>query len=401
MLAAYRPLFTTVEARRLVLASAVGRLPFGMLDLPLILVVQQASGSYAVAGVAVGAHAVGVALSAPPRGRLLDRYGSRRAMPPLVLAQAATLAGMPLAAALDAVWALLVLALLEGVTAPALVAGMRLEWQRMLGRGDARLQQAYAFESTLQVGIFLVGPLLSGGVIVVAGARAALAVCAVLALVGGLLFAARARASPVGEAPASAGLSPIRLPGVLTLVVATALADVGLGVVDVAVTAFAQQQGEGGAAGLLLALYAAGALAGGAAYGGRTRATAPEQRLALLMALGAVLLLPLTLAGSLLTMGVLVVIAGAPSTPQFATTSLALDRVAPVGADAEAYNWLSTANATGFALGGVLAGALVEISGTPAAFLAGAASLTLAAAFVAVRGRPVTTAPGYPRGRRR
>jgi MFS family permease len=400
MFAAYRPLFARPEARRLVLASTLGRLPFGIFDLPLILLVQEASGSYAVAGAAVGAHAVGVALSAPPRGRLLDRRGSRRALPPLAFAQAATIGGLPLAAAADAVWALVLLSALEGVTAPPLVAGMRLEWQQMLGREDPRLQQAYAFESALQVAVFVAGPLLAGAGIVLVGASATLAACAALALAGGLLFASRARAVPVQAPAAGAGLGPIRLPGVRTLVVATALADVGLGVVDVAAVAFAQERGQPGQGGVLLALFALGALAGGAAYGTRAWTAPPELRLAALMGVAAVLLLPLALADSVLVLAFLLLLAGAPSTAQFATSSHALDGVVPAGADAEAFNWLSTANATGFALGGVVAGVLVETSGTPAAFLAGAGSLALAAAFVWMRsgqaGRARGSLPSKP-----
>jgi hypothetical protein len=73
VLATYRPLFATARARRLVAASLLGRLAVGgMLDLPLILLAQEASGSYAVGGAALGVHAAGVALSAPLRGRRVD-----------------------------------------------------------------------------------------------------------------------------------------------------------------------------------------------------------------------------------------------------------------------------------------------------------------------------------------
>lgn len=54
------------------------RLAVGILVLPLVIVAANATGSYALAGVVDGAWA-GVAVSAPLRGRLVDRRGARRA----------------------------------------------------------------------------------------------------------------------------------------------------------------------------------------------------------------------------------------------------------------------------------------------------------------------------------
>lgn len=175
------------------------------------------------------------------------------------------------------------------------------------------------------------------------------------------------------------------LPAVRTLVFAIALADIALGVVDVTVVAFAQDRGQPGAAGVLLAVFAASSICGGALYGARTWRLRPERRLAILLALGAVASLPLAMAGSLLALGLLLVLAGAPSAAQFATSSVALDRTAPAGMEAEAYNWLSTANATGVALGATLAGVLIEAGGTSVAFLAAAAAPALAGGSLAVR----------------
>jgi predicted MFS family arabinose efflux permease len=108
---------------------------------------------------------------------------------------------------------------------------------------------------------------------------------------------------------------------------------------------------------------------------------------------GAVAAVPLALADSVPALAALLVLAGAPSAARFATSSIALDRAAPAGMGAEAYNWLSTANATGVALGATLAGALIEGSGTSAAFLAGAGALALAAVYFAWRVRAAPMPP--------
>jgi MFS family permease len=386
VLSAYRPLFARAEARRLVAASLLARAPIAAIDLPLILLARETSGSYAVAGLAVGARAAAVAVTAPFRGRLVDRLGTRRIVPPLVAASALSTGLMPAAGALDAAWLIVVLAGLEGGLAPALPAAMRLEWRRMLRVEPERLEQAYAFESSAQVGLYVVGPLAAGALLAAGGTSTALVVSAALLLVAGLAFAALARAGPHPGVSPARGLGPIRLAGVRDLVIAIALADMALGAVDVAVAAFAQERGRPGVAGVLLAAFAASSIAGATFYGARRWRRPPERRLPGLLALGAAASLPLALADSLLALGLLLVLAGAPSAAQFATSSIAIDRAAPAGATAEAFNWLSTANATGVALGATLAGVLIEAAGTSAAFLSGAGALALAAAYYAWRG---------------
>jgi len=94
---------------------------------------------------------------------------------------------------------------------------------------------------------------------------------------------------------------------------------------------------------------------------------------------------PLALADSLLAAAPLALLAGAPGAAQWAAASLALDRASGGSAGAEAYTWLSTANAVGIALGSTAAGALVEASGPSPAFLAGCAATAAAAAFLLAR----------------
>jgi predicted MFS family arabinose efflux permease len=119
--------------------------------LPLVLTVRDATGSYALAGVVSGAWSVGVAVGAPLRGRLVDQRGSRRALPPLTLVSAMALGVLPLLAQTGSVWAVAPMAALSGLSMPPFVASMRVEWQGLLGEGDPRLAQAYAFESSMQV----------------------------------------------------------------------------------------------------------------------------------------------------------------------------------------------------------------------------------------------------------
>jgi predicted MFS family arabinose efflux permease len=125
---------------------------------------------------------------------------------------------------------------------------------------------------------------------------------------------------------------------------------------------------------------------GGTLYGARRWSRPPESRLVILLVAGAAASLPLALADSLLALGLLLIVAGAPSAAQFVTSSIALDSAAPPGAAAEGFNWLSTANATGVAVGATAAGVVIEVAGTSTAFVSGAGALALAAAYFAWAG---------------
>jgi predicted MFS family arabinose efflux permease len=388
MLSAYRSLFRQVRATRLVASSVSARLAVGIFALPLVLVAENATGSYALAGVVSGAWSAGVAVSAPLRGRLVDRRGARRALPPLTFVSAGALGVLPLLAETGSVWALAPVAAASGLSMPPFVASMRVEWQRLLGKGHPRLTQAYAFESSAQVALFVIGPLLAAAGVTLVGPAVTLSATAAVMLAGGLAFATEAAVEPKAV-DGTVRRSPIRLPGVLTLVLVTLLADTALGVVDVTLIAFADLRGDAGAGGVLIALFAAGSVGGGLAYGARVWGTSPAIQLAAIATAATVVMLPLALAESLLVAGLLAVVAGLPSAAHWAATSVALDRASGGAAGAEAYTWLTTANAVGIAVGSVAAGALVEASGTPAAFVAAAAATALAALLVLARRRTI------------
>jgi MFS family permease len=385
MLRSYVDLLRVPGAARLVATSLTGRLSLAVLGVPLVIIAERASGSYGVAGIAAGAFSVGVAVSAPIRGRLIDRRGARTALPPLVATHAAALFAVAAAGEARLTPLVVFAAAAAGVSAPGLPAAMRLEWQQLLGREDARLDQAYAFESVAQVSLFIVGPVLAGAGIAVVGPAWTMVLAGLLALAGGLAFARSSRVAGTRPGLPERATTPIRIPGVRTLVVVTVLADAALGAVSVAVIAFSEQRASAAVAGPLLALFSASSVIGGAAYGAVRWTAPPQQRLVSLLLVATLALLPLVAADSLSTLGILLVIAGAPFAAQWATTSRSLDHVAPSIAAAEAYNWLSAANSAGVAAGSLSAGFLIDAAGTQAGFGAAAAGVGLAALFAVVR----------------
>jgi hypothetical protein len=376
----FRRLIGRPEVLALILPALVGRLVPAMLQIPLFLFVEGRTGSYLSASLASAAFAAGSAALAPLRGRSIDARGAGAVLPRLALVQTLALAAIVVPGAPSTTAYLVGLSLVVGAVAPPVATSMRLEWQRCFPVEDARLQQAYSFESVVQVALFVVGPLLASVGLVTIGERGTVAVIAALSLAANLAFAARASRPIDRPHEASGRLAMLRVPALLALMASTVLGDAALGVVDVTVPSFARQNGSSGAAGLLLAAFAIGSVLGGVAYAARGRSAGRQvERLIALDLAAAVLFLPLSLPDSSLALAPLLLLAGLPCAIQWTIASSILDQVAPRHSQAEAYTWLSTANGAGIALGSTVAGAVIQSSGIDEAFLAGAALYGLAA----------------------
>jgi MFS family permease len=68
-----------------------------MSSLAILLLVRQHTGSFAYAGLTVGAFTLSGAAAAPLQGALVDRHGGHRVLMPFAAAQAAALVGLVLA----------------------------------------------------------------------------------------------------------------------------------------------------------------------------------------------------------------------------------------------------------------------------------------------------------------
>ena len=166
------------------------------------------------------------------------------------------------------------------------------------------------------------------------------------------------------------------------------------GALEVALPAFADHEGRPELAGVLVALWALGSVAGGLAYGARPRRgslSGTHLRIALLLPLS---FLPLALASSPAVMAVLVIPAGVLIAPLIATRNELAGEVAPESARTEAYTWPLTALVGGIALGAAAAGAIADSAGWQTAVLV--AAVAAACGTVVSAGRRATLSPAAP-----
>ncbi|WP_433174065.1 MFS transporter [Actinoallomurus sp. CA-150999] len=356
----------------LLVAGVLARLGMGVTPLALLLVVEQASGRYASAGIAAGCYALSGALISPIAGRLADRLGSTPVLRASAVAHPVGLVALLLAAGGGSMPLICAAAVFAGGTYPPLTAAIRSAWIGLTEDGAGRhhlRNAALAVETSLFELVFVAGPLLVAVVVLVASPAAAIAGSAIVTMAGTL---ALARGSAMrGQRPASPdtrtrGLGPLLVPGFAVVLVCVGSLGMAFGAVSVTVPAYATRHtgaGADGLAGVLLAVWGLGSGLGGFGYGmARPRAPLPRQFAWLL---GAVSLSTAVLATmpDALTLGIALAIGGATIAPTLTVYTTMVGRIVPAGMRNEAGTWLVTVPVAANSAGGAIAGLIVDQPG--------------------------------------
>lgn len=351
------------------MAAVVGRLAISMGPLSTVLGVGAATGSYTAAGLVAAALAVGLGVGSPVLGRLVDRHGQRRVVAVgAVVSGTATYALAVAAVQSTSVPALAGLALVAGAAFPPLSACMRAAWQTML-RDPREREAAYALEAVGIELIFIIGPVIVGGLLLTPVTAAPLLATGTATLLGGLAYASTPvartwRPDPRGSAARPRG-GALRGPGVLATLAAFTLVSVAFGTLDVSLAATADREfGNEALVAVLFTAIAGGSLVGGLWYGGRRFRWQQRHRFIVTLAVFALGLAPLSfITGNMVLLLVALVLAGVGIAPSSIVSHQLLDDTAPPGTRTEAQAWSSTANTAGAAAGTALAGVLVDIGG--------------------------------------
>lgn len=367
---------------RLVTAALIGRVPDSISATAIVVLARSETGSYSAAGLAAGAFGLGSAISAPVAGRALDRLGQRRVLPVLAVAFAAALGGLTAAAARLGDAGLAALALAAGLVRPPIEAGLRAAWPGLV-QAD-QLDSAYALDSTLQELIWIGGPLLLAGLLTTGDPWLPLLACAVLCVAGTAGYATSPRL-PAGRSAATPSRSPLRSARLRVLLAATICYGGAAGILNVALVAYASWHGGAGWAGVLIAVWGAGSLAGGLFYGSRTWTAPVHWRAVSCLALFSIALLPLAAAPSLPVLALLMIPLGLPLSPWLGSLSASVQAAVPAAVVTEAFTWTFAVITAGMAGGSAAAGLIIQRSGPAGAFL-GAGVLGLAGATLAAAG---------------
>ncbi|PJI95240.1 MFS transporter [Luteimicrobium subarcticum] len=417
----YREVLRDPQIRRLVLVAMVARIPNTASALVLTLhVVQTLHQSYASAGVVAAASTIGMAAGSPWRGRLVDKFGLRRAVWPSVVAAVVL---WPLMAFLPYP-ALVVAALVCGLFAMPIFTVVRKSLSVLVPIG--RQRTAYALDSIANELVFMVGPAVGVGVatqvgtvpvmitigIAVSAAGSLLLVLdpptrldQVGGVAGGTVPAAvdahHIAPDPEHDRPAPldpdalaagqlavaldptadtfgtparrawrAGLRRLLPPWMTARVLMVLAASLGTTLVlvgtDLAILAQLRADGEVGSLGVVYFTWCLGSVVGAVVYGARHR---PIDPMVLLLGLG-VLTVPMLLAHSVPALAVLAFIAGLPCASVMTATAEEIARIVREDRRGEAMGWQGTAFTVGSAVGAPVLGVVLDASGPWAAYVA-------------------------------
>ncbi|MFD4948149.1 MFS transporter [Streptomyces sp. NPDC058239] len=390
----YATVLRTRHASRTFGAALLGRLSYGMVSLSLMLAVKDTSGSYSVAGAVMALFGATSVFLSPARAALIDRYGPRRALPPMAGVYAALLAALACVTWRPGASSLLlgVLAVTAGACTPPLGPVMRTLWSSLVPDREL-LQRAYSLDGVAEELLFVTGPLLVGLVMRFTVPAAGVAISAALVLVGALALVSSPAVRGTGAAPSAEkaaasqdGPSGQRLLGIVGLrhaAIVAAAVGLCLGALDLLVVAFTEQHHRGAAVAWVLAALSAGSAVGGLAYGAvswrasnRVRLPVPAVGLGVAMVVAG-------MSPNVYVLVAVVTAAGVFVAPALTTAYLVADE--SVGADSrtQAGAWVNTAVNAGSSAGTAAVGLLVDRLPPAVCFAVVAVPALLCAAAVA------------------
>ncbi|ACZ29202.1 major facilitator superfamily MFS_1 [Xylanimonas cellulosilytica DSM 15894] len=410
-------------------AGGLARLPNAMVGIGTVLMVQEYTGSYGLAGRVSAVLVVAQALAAPQVARFVDRAGQRRVLLPLLVVTTAGLIGLVAAAGAGAPEpVLLLIAAIAGASQGSYGSYVRARWTHAV-HDPGRLHTAFSLEAVVDEVAFIIGPIAATVLATAVIPAGGLLVAALAGAAGGFALLVQRRTEPpvrrsddgggvrgdvvgrardgdvvgrtgdggdrpadgpgrdvVGEAEidvvtrADDGTivevaattadrrSAILMPGIPGLALVFLAMGTIFGAVDVSTVAFASEQGARGLAGVILAAFALGSMLSGLVYG----AVHWQSRLSTRFAVGtAALAVGVSLfltAQSKVALAVAMCVTGVAIAPTLINGNAMVQSLVPANRLTEGLAWIATATGGGAALGSWLAGTRIDDAGSQAGF---------------------------------
>ena len=364
---AYSAILIPDGAWRFSLAGWFGRLYRVGTSVGVIMLIVDATGDYALAGVAAGATVVASAVGAPLWSIAADRFGQARVM---AIGIVAILSGISLligVVTLDAPrWTWIVAAAIAGLAILDAGAMVRARWLHKV-HDDPSRQSALALESASDELAFLIGlPVvaLAAGIV---GPAIALFGSAVLSSAGfAVLALLRSSTPPVGGHD---GLEPVRgiaawLPrGVLAPMIAFVGIGLMFGTMNVSGVAISEAAGKPELAGLIIASFSLGAVGAGLVLGAIGGRWSVGFRMAIAAIAFAVTAPALVFVRDPIGFAITVAIIGIGAGSLLVASFSAVEARAPRMAMTVAMAWPPVAVSLGSSLGAAVAGVAIDQSG--------------------------------------
>ncbi|KQZ83302.1 MFS transporter [Microbacterium sp. Root166] len=381
-MAGYRDLLRTPGVGRIIAAQLTARFPNGMTSLAILLHIEFVTGSYGAAGLVLAAASIGQAIAGPVTSRWMGRWGMR----PVITATLAVCAVSITAIALLQLPlpGYMALGFVAGLSTPPIQSAARTIYPKLVT--SKQLTPLFSLDASLQEIIWIVAPVVITLVATQVGTVPALLLIVVILIGGGAWFILspevgrvripRSRRS-IGKVLTKA---PVLLATVVGFLLIGACAAVEAGVV-------ATFDHGGLEAGIVLALFSVGSLAGGLSLGHLPMGPWAMARRMAIVTVG----LALTIVSlNVFWLGGTLVLAGIGIAPALAVLFAMTSASVKFSDTAEAFGWVGTGQLIGAAAGSAIAGFLIDDMGPTGAYIAATAfaAVGLIVAVVFVKGFP-------------
>ena len=234
----YKELFSFPQVITLGIAAFPARLAYGMIGLGIFFKAEQSTGSFAIAGFAIGLNSLAGAVTAGIRGSVMDRWGQK--WPLRILVPGYTILILTLNQ-MDTARSILITAFILGITAPPINLSVRPLWKDIVP--PTYLRTAYAFDSSMMSSTTVLGPVIVTSLALSSRPYLALNVVAGLMLTGGIALAMTSVSRNwIPEKKVKGQERLLKNRAIQMLMFEGCFIGFGWGVFDVAVPAFATQE---------------------------------------------------------------------------------------------------------------------------------------------------------------
>ncbi len=267
----YLELFAFPQVIRLGVSAFPARLAYGMIGLGIFFKAEQETGSVAIAGFAIGLNSLAGSLTAGIRGSVMDRFGQKWPIRILVPMYSGLIL---LLNTMETRQSILITAFILGITAPPINLSVRPLWKDIVP--DSYLRTAYAFDSSMMSTTSVIGPVVITALMLSSRPGFGLGTIATLMLIGGIaLSLTPASRDWIPEKKQKGQQRLWRDRAIQLLMFEGCFIGFGWGVFDVAVPAFATQEGVQHRVAWIFAAFGAATVVGGLLGGLVSKKLAP------------------------------------------------------------------------------------------------------------------------------
>lgn len=369
MITKYRDVLSHPGAALFSITGLWSRLPLSMAGLGIVLLIHERTGSYGEAGVMSAVYVLSAAAFAPLQGRLTDRVGQGAVLAAVGTIYASGIAAfiLVLNAGWDTPWPHVFL-VVAGLATPQTGSMVRARWTHIIDDRE-QLNTAFSIEAILDEVAFILGPVLVTFLTLQVADVSGLIFAAACAALGSWALGVQRHTEPPRSTGSRADQEPLGWAMLGPMVVVAMGLGIIFGSAEVIIAAFTEEQGRPGAAGVVLAVWAAGSLVAGVIVGAMPRAASPERRLRSSMVVLSLLFAPLALLSSVPLLIIGMFFGGFMISPSLISMVNVIERGVPSGRLTEALTWSSTGMAVGIAPGAAVVGVVIDAHGASAGFL--------------------------------